>query len=57
MAIVNISLSDQKKQAEKRLETLLLRGMESPTSEWTQDEVDHIKAAVREQLAARMKTP
>ncbi|MCW3053994.1 MAG: putative addiction module antidote protein family [Chthonomonadales bacterium] len=47
---------DQKKQAEKRLETLLLRGMESPASEWTKDDVDHIKAAVRERLAAKMNT-
>jgi antitoxin ParD1/3/4 len=48
---------DQKRQAEKRLETLLLRGMESPANEWTQDDVDHIKAAVRERLAAKTNTP
>jgi antitoxin ParD1/3/4 len=48
---------DQKRQAEKRLETLLLRGMESPASEWTADDVDHIKAAVRERLASKMNTP
>jgi antitoxin ParD1/3/4 len=48
---------DQKKQTEQRIETLLLRGMESPASEWTKDDTDHIKKAVRERLAAKMNTP
>ena len=46
---------DQKRRAGERLETLLLRGLESPASEWTQDDVDHIKNAVRERLAAKQK--
>jgi len=46
---------DQKRRAEERLETLLLRGLESPASEWTKDDVDHIKSAVRERLAAKQK--
>jgi antitoxin ParD1/3/4 len=52
----DLAREDQKRQAEKRLETFLLRGMESPASEWTQDEVGHIKAAVRERLAAKTNT-
>ena len=44
---------DQKRQAAERLEVLLLRGLESPASEWTKDDVDHIKSAVRERLAAK----
>jgi antitoxin ParD1/3/4 len=46
---------DQKRRAEERLETLLLRGLESPASAWTKDDVDHIKKAVRERLAAKQK--
>ena len=48
---------DQKRQAEERLETLLLRGMESPASEWTKEDVDHVKSAVRERLAAKTQNP
>ncbi len=47
---------DQKKQTEQRLEALLLRGMESPASEWTQEDVDHVKKAVRERLTAKIET-
>ena len=49
--------ADQKRQAEERLETLLIRGMESPASVWTKDDVDHIKNAVRERLASKTQTP
>lgn len=48
---------DQKRRAEERLEAMLLRGLESPTSEWTKDDVDPIKNAVRERLAAKQKNP
>ena len=48
---------DQKRQAEARLEALLLRGLESPVSEWTKDDTDHIKNAIRERLAAKQNTP
>jgi antitoxin ParD1/3/4 len=48
---------DQKRRAEERLETLLLQGLESPASVWTKDDVDHIKNAVRERLAAKQNTP
>ena len=47
---------DQKRQAEERLETLLLRGLESPATEWTKDDVAHFKNAVRERLATKRKT-
>jgi antitoxin ParD1/3/4 len=46
---------DQKRRAEERLEAMLLRGLESSASEWTKDDVDHIKNAVRERLAAKQK--
>lgn len=46
---------DQKKRAEAREEALLLRGMELPASEWTKEDVDHIKNAVRERLAEKQK--
>ena len=46
---------DQKRRTEERLETLLLRGLESPASEWTKDDVAHIKNAVRERLAEKQK--
>jgi antitoxin ParD1/3/4 len=48
---------DQKRQAEERLETLLLQGLESPAREWTKEDVDHIKNSVRERLAAKTQTP
>jgi antitoxin ParD1/3/4 len=44
---------DQKRQSAERLEALLLRGLESPASAWTKDDVDHIRNAVRERLAAK----
>jgi len=46
---------DQKRRAEERLQTMLLRGLESPSSEWTKDDVNHIKNAVCERLAAKQK--
>jgi antitoxin ParD1/3/4 len=47
---------DERRRAEERLETLLLRGLESPASEWTREDVDHVKNAVRERLAAKRTT-
>jgi antitoxin ParD1/3/4 len=47
---------DQKRRADERLETLLLRGLESPATEWTRDDVDHVKKAVRERLAAKLQS-
>lgn len=44
---------DQKRRNEERLETMLLRGLESPTSEWTKEDAANIKQAVREHLAAK----
>ena len=44
---------DQKRRTGERLETLLLRGLESPVSDWTKEDADHIKNAVRERLAAK----
>jgi antitoxin ParD1/3/4 len=46
---------DQKRRAKERLEALMLRGLESPANEWTKDDVDHIKNAVRERLAEKQK--
>ncbi len=42
---------DQKKRAEEKLESMLLRGLESPASTWTKSDIDYIKNAVRERLA------
>jgi antitoxin ParD1/3/4 len=47
---------DQKRRDGERLEALLLQGMESPASAWTKDDVDHIKNAVRERLAAKKRS-
>ena len=44
---------DQKRRAEERLEALLLEGLASPASEWTKEDVDHIKKTVRERLASK----
>ena len=44
---------DQKRRAAEQLEALLLRGLESPATEWTKEDVDHIKDAVRERLAQK----
>lgn len=44
---------DEKRRADQRLEALLLQGLETPASAWTQEDVDHIKNAVRERLAAK----
>ena len=47
---------DQKRRAEERLEAMLLRGLKSPISEWTKDDVKHIKQAVQERLAAKQSS-
>lgn len=44
---------DQKRQAEKRLETLLIKGIESPEGTWTKDDIDDVKKLVRERLAEK----
>jgi antitoxin ParD1/3/4 len=44
---------DQKRQAAERLEALLLQGLESPASKWTDADVEHVKSAVRERLAQK----
>ncbi len=46
---------DQKRRAAEQLETLLLHGIDSPAREWTKDDVQHIKDAVRERLAQKQK--
>jgi hypothetical protein len=45
--------ADARRQAEERLEAFLLQGLESPASEWTQEDVCHIKNIVRARLAAK----
>jgi len=45
--------NDEKRRLEEQLEALLLRGLESPAGEWTQEGVDQAKQAVRERLAAK----
>ncbi|HXT36566.1 MAG TPA: type II toxin-antitoxin system ParD family antitoxin [Chloroflexota bacterium] len=47
---------DERRRAEERLEASLLQGLESPASEWTQEDVTQIKKAVRERLAAKRTT-
>ena len=47
---------DQRKRAEERVEALLLRGLESPATEWTGDDVGSIKKAVRERLTLNQNT-
>jgi antitoxin ParD1/3/4 len=44
---------DEQRRTQERLEALLLQGLESPASEWTREDVNHIKNAVRERLAAK----
>jgi antitoxin ParD1/3/4 len=44
---------DQKRRAQERLEALLLEGLESPLTEWTNEDVDLLKKAVRERLASK----
>lgn len=44
---------DQKRKAQQRLETMLLQGLDSPASEWTSEDINHIKQAVRERLAQK----
>ena len=45
--------TDERCRAEERLEAFLLKGLESPVSEWTQEDVTHIKNTVRERPAAK----
>jgi len=47
---------DEKHRAESRIEALLLRGLESPASEWTSADIEHIDDAVRQRLAAKHST-
>jgi antitoxin ParD1/3/4 len=44
---------DERRRAQERLEAFLLQGLDSPAIEWTQEDVNHIKNAVRERLAAK----
>ena len=44
---------DEQRRAAERLEALLLQGLASPAGDWTQEDIDHIKKAVRERLAAK----
>ena len=44
---------DQRRQAEERLEGLILQGVQSPASKWTPEDVDLVKSAVRERLAQK----
>jgi antitoxin ParD1/3/4 len=44
---------DEKRRAEKQLEALLVRGLESAARDWTDEDVDHIKSAVRERLQTK----
>lgn len=46
---------DQKQKAQERLEEMLLKGLESPAREWTPEDVDYVKQAVRERLAQKQK--
>ena len=48
--------ADERRRAEERLEALLLQGLESPASVWTQEDVKHIKNTVRERWAAKQPT-
>jgi antitoxin ParD1/3/4 len=48
---------DERRRVEERLEAFLLKGLESPASEWTQEDVNHIKNTVRERLAAKQPNP
>jgi antitoxin ParD1/3/4 len=49
--------AEQRHRAEQHLESLLIRGMESPSSEWTKDDVDYVKNAVRARLAEKQAAP
>ncbi len=49
----NLVREDQKRRAEAHLDALLIRGLESPASEWTKDDADHIIKVVRERLASK----
>jgi len=51
--IRNLIREDQKRADEEKLEALLLKGLHSPGSVWSSDDIDHIKAAVRDRLAAK----
>ncbi len=43
MAKLNTSVSDQQRRAQQQLERLLLRGLESPASEWGPNDVVKVK--------------
>jgi len=44
---------DEQRRAQEHLEALLLEGLQSPGSAWTQEDVDHVKKAVRERLLSK----
>jgi antitoxin ParD1/3/4 len=46
---------DQKRRSAERVEAMLVRGIESPISEWTKDDAGRMKSQVRERLAANDK--
>jgi antitoxin ParD1/3/4 len=46
---------DQKRRSAERVEAMLVRGLESPISEWTKDDAGRMKGQVRERLAANDK--
>jgi antitoxin ParD1/3/4 len=48
--------TDQQRRAEHKLEAMLLRGQESPATEWTRKDAESIKEAVRVRLAAKQST-
>lgn len=48
---------NQKRRTQERLETTLMCGLESPLSEWTKDNVNYVKNAVRERWAMKHRDP
>ena len=48
---------DQKREAKERLEMLLLAGLDSPATEWTKADEDHVQDAVRAKLAEKRSYP
>jgi len=46
---------DQKRREAERTEALLLSGLESPASDWTDQDVSFVKNAVRERIAKKQK--
>lgn len=44
---------DQRRRSAERVEAMLIQGVESQASEWTQDDAARMKSLVRERLAGR----